>query len=72
MTSFNFKMLSYVTDLKCYKHVVIQQNEMAYKCIVLIKEKLYLFYKQNIFEMSLQYEILDTKTTPMENLYFDQ
>ena len=72
MTGSNFRILSFDIERKCYEYVGIQDDEVADRTIVLSGEKLYLFYKPNIFQMSLQYEILDTKTTPMENLYFDQ
>ena len=72
MTSKNFRLLSYDIDLKCYRYVGIQDHEKVCRSIVSCGEKLYLFQKPSIFQMDIWYEILDTKNTPVKNLYFDQ
>ena len=70
MANSKFRILSFDIERKCYEYFGIPEDEVVNRSIVLSGEKLYLFYKPNIFQMSLQYEILDTFDSSV--LYFDQ
>ena len=63
ISSEQFRLISYDVDNQAYSYVGLQNDDEVDRILVSSREKLYLFEHTKIFEMTRQYEVLDTITT---------
>ena len=63
ISSLGFGLVSYDVGDRTYLYVGLQSNSIVDRNIASSKDKLYLFQATKIFEMNMQYEVLDTINT---------
>ena len=62
ISSSSFRLINYYIDCDTYSFVRLENFKFDTRSIACSNERLYLFEGKKIFEMNMQYEVLDTIT----------